>query len=65
MANITADIDFDTVSRITAADNNMLTIHYKDGLTETRQWKDRSRSKSWTSEMKEAARKKTAERSSK
>ena len=65
LENITADIDFDTVSRITAADNNMLTIHYKDGLTETRQWKDRSRSKSWTSEMKEAARKKTAERSSK
>lgn len=43
--------------------HNALIFCFNDGSEITRIWKDRSRSQSWTDEMKEAARQKTLERS--
>lgn len=56
-----ADIDLGAVKEITANDN-VLTIHFQDGSSAERQWKDRSRAESWTPEMKEKARQKALER---
>lgn len=42
---------------------NILIFCFKDGSEITRIWKDRSRSRCWTDEMKAAARQKTLERS--
>lgn len=36
--------------------DNLLTFHFIDGRKETRTWKYKSRSESWTKEMKEQAR---------
>lgn len=52
----------ETVSKIVAADGNTLVYHFKDGTTLTAVWKDRSRSESWTPEMRAAAGRKTRER---
>ena len=46
--------------RVTAP--NELLFFLADGHTETRVWKDRSRSDSWTDEMKEAARQRAAQK---
>jgi len=46
--------------RVTAP--NELLFLLADGHTETRAWKDRSRSDSWTDEMKEAARQRAAQK---
>ena len=60
-------LDSDTVrNRITAIrveQNNTVVFNLDDGSEIKKQWKDRSRSESWTDEMKEAARQKTLERS--
>lgn len=53
---ISVDIPLDTISQIIACDNNTLIFQYKDGTKAVRYWKDRSRSESWTPEMKETAR---------
>lgn len=47
-----SDLDFSDIEQIIAEDDNQLTIIFKNGTTETRRWKDRSRSESWTAEMK-------------
>ena len=44
------------IDRIEVPGANRLTFIFKDGHMEERVWKDRSRSESWTPEMKEAAR---------
>ncbi len=49
------------IDRIEVPGANRLTFVFKDGHTEERIWKDRSRSESWTPEMKEAARQKALE----
>ena len=41
---------------------NLLRFIFADGSTADYVWKDRSRSESWTDEMKAAARRKTKER---
>ena len=51
------------VQSIRVCNGNILVFCFKDGSEVTRTWKDRSRSESWTDEMKEAARRKNLERS--
>ena len=50
------------VENILVCGGNKLIFRMKDGWEIERTWKDRSRSKSWTPEMKEAARQKELER---
>ena len=50
------------VSTITAAEGNRLIFHFRDGSTQTVIWSDRSRSESWTPEMRAEAGRKTKER---
>lgn len=73
LQQVTADVlgqkDFthewlcDKIQHIRVCDNNTLIFCFKDGSEVTRKWKDRSRSESWTDEMRAAARQKTLERS--
>lgn len=44
------------ISLIEVNNDNLLTFHFIDGRKETRTWKYKSRSESWTDEMKEQAR---------
>ena len=62
LTEITSDLDISNISQITAENNNRLTFVFKDGTTEIRRWKDRSRAESWTDEMKSNAAKQTKER---
>lgn len=62
LSEITSDLDISDITQITAENNNRLTFVFKDGTTETRRWKDRSRAESWTDEMKSKAAKQTKER---
>ena len=50
-AEFTAKID-----HISACPENRLIFHFKDGMSAERTWQERSRSESWTEEMKEQAR---------
>lgn len=50
------------LKEITICRNNILELHFHDGETQVIKWKQKSRSESWTKEMKEAAARKTAER---
>ena len=47
------------VVAIRAESGNVLVFRFKDGSEQIVHWPDRSRSESWTSEMKEAARQRT------
>ena len=58
----TADISLEALTEIQAEDGNALILRYRDGRSETRYWKDRSRSESWTAEKRAAAGRKTKER---
>ena len=68
-ANVLGQNDFthewlcDRIQHIRVCNDNALIFCFNDGSEITRIWKDRSRSQSWTDEMKEAARQKTLERS--
>lgn len=59
---ITADVDLATLREIRAQDGNALLLQYRDGTEETRVWKDRSRTESWTPEMRAMAARKAKER---
>lgn len=50
------------VDRVQVCNDNTLIYRLKDGIETTVKWKDKSRSQSWTDEMKAAARQKTLER---
>ena len=63
LEEITADVDLGSVEKIIADDGNRLLICFKDGTEVERIWKDRSRSESWTDEMRKAAGKRAKERS--
>lgn len=52
----------DAVHKIVVQNGNVLVYHLTDGTEIKKAWKDRSRSESWTPEMKEKARKTTTER---
>ncbi len=53
------------IDHIDVLPDNLLRYVFTDGTTETFQWKDRSRSESWTSEMRAAVGKKARERNKK
>ena len=55
-------IDLKTIRRITAKKNNMLEVNLINGNKLERTWKSKSRSESWTPEMREKARQKRLER---
>ena len=58
-----SEADFEAQIRfIEAHPDNLLRFMFEDGSTADYVWKDRSRSESWTDEMKEAARQRTMER---
>ena len=59
---MTADLDMASVKQITAEKGNAVRFLLTDGTEFVRHWKDRSRSESWTDEMRESARQKTLER---
>lgn len=51
-----ADAFHDRIAAIRAENSNTLVFHFKDGLERTVRWADRSRSESWSPEMRAAAR---------
>ena len=53
---VSADFNILDVAQIIACDDNRLIFSFADGTQEERTWNDRSRSKSWTDEMKQKAR---------
>lgn len=55
--------DFSKITAITADKDNTLVFTLANGETIVKRWKDRSRSESWTPEMRAAVGKKTKERS--
>ena len=50
------------VESVLVCNGNKLVFRFRDGTETTQHWKDRSRSQSWTEEMKEAARQRALER---
>ena len=50
--------DISTIAKILAAPNNTLIYQLKDGSEVVQHWEDRSRAKSWTPEMRQAAKEK-------
>ena len=52
------------IKSIVVCNGNVLIFRFYDGTEITRTWQDRSRSQSWTDEMKAAARQKALERRS-
>ena len=60
----TAEIgDFSKITAITADKDNTLIFSLTNGETIVKRWQDRSRSESWTPEMRAAVGKRTKERS--
>ncbi len=55
LKELTAGIDLSTVERMTAENGNVLRVRFRDGTERTLVWKDRSRSESWTDDMKRKA----------
>ena len=56
------DFFTETVESIVAEPGNTMRLTFKDGTEKRITWKDRSRSESWTDEMREAVRQKMLER---
>ena len=56
LAELTAGIDLAKVQRMVAEDGNVIRVCYTDGTEQILRWEHRSRSESWTDEMKLAAR---------
>ena len=54
--NFDEKIFYENIDHIEVPGANRLIFYFKDGSSVERQWKDRSRSESWTPEMREAAR---------
>lgn len=52
----------DKITAITAEKDNTLIFCFKDGTQSVKRWQDRSRTESWTEEMKQAARLRELER---
>lgn len=50
------------IERIDACQGNLLRFIFRNGAVDERKWQDRSRSESWTEEMREAARQKDIDR---
>lgn len=56
------NIDMKQVAEITACDGNLLIFHFLNGSEERKKWSDRSRTTSWTEEMRDKAKKQTKAR---
>ena len=56
------DVFSELIDHIDACPDNLLRFVFKDGSSESYVWKDRSRSESWTPEMRKKAGQKTKER---
>ncbi|MBQ7960173.1 MAG: recombinase family protein [Clostridia bacterium] len=56
IADFDADLFEEKIIKITVPEANHLIYHFKDGHTVETTWKDRSRSESWTPEMREQVR---------
>ena len=57
LTTITSSVaDVETIDYIEVANSNWLFFHLSDGTVVHKQWHDRSRSQSWTEEMKQTAR---------
>lgn len=52
LMELTAGFDLGAVERMIAENGNIIRVCFRDGTEQTLVWKDRSRSKSWTDEMK-------------
>ena len=59
---LTADINLDLITGITADDGNLVIFHFSDGSVIEKRWTDHSRSESWTDEMRRKAGEKTKAR---
>ncbi len=57
------DALYDKITAIRAEKDNTLVFCFKDGTESVKRWQDRSRTESWTEDMKQAARQKALERS--
>ena len=57
------DVFKSQIDHIEACPDNLLRFVFVSGAAQEYRWKDRSRRDSWTTEMREAARQKTLERS--
>ena len=55
LLKLTADMDMSRITGITADNGNRLTFYLNDGSTIEKIWLDRSRSESWTDEMRKQA----------
>ena len=62
LSEFDAEIFVEQVICIDACPGNLLRFHFCDGSEKELTWKDRSRSESWTSEMRETARQKALSR---
>ena len=63
MAEVTASVaDVKDIEKIVVYNGNRLEYHLIGGQTVTRVWEDRSRSESWTEEMRDAVRQRNLER---
>lgn len=62
LEDLTADIAPGDLTALCAENGNTLVLTLSDGKQIVKRWEDRSRAKSWTPEMREAARQKNFER---
>ena len=62
LAEFDAEIFKEQIMYIDACSGNLLRFHFYDGSEKELIWKDRSRSESWTPEMRETARQKALSR---
>ena len=60
-----SDTFYNKITAVRVAEGNTLVFCFKYGTETVKRWSDRSRAKSWTDKMKEAARMKETERSRK
>ena len=58
LTSFSADVFTDEIAEVLVCGGNKLIFRFYDGTEKDVVWRDRSRSESWTSEMKEKAREK-------
>ena len=61
-AEFNAELFEEKIEKIDICQNCVVKFYFHDGRTEVRTWQVRSRSESWTTEMREKARKKSCQK---
>ena len=56
LTELCAEYGIEMITKITACDNNRVLFRFQDGSEIEKTWRNRSRSESWTEEMKQSAR---------